>query len=218
VILLGEKKKRKPIIVFTKYSPYYVIGKPPVKNSKGEEIKLGSVSSFCRCGQSNGKPFCDGTHNKVGFVGEKDDDRRPDKVVEFAGKEITIYDNRGVCSADGACVRECPEVFQKDKKPNWIFPDEAGVKKIVATIEQCPSGALSYKVGSERIQDLDRKPAIEIAKNGPLEIVGHIDLIDDMDSTPESKEHYTLCRCGATKNKPFCDNSHKKIEFKDEKN
>ncbi|MDF1541188.1 MAG: (4Fe-4S)-binding protein [Candidatus Thorarchaeota archaeon] len=164
------------------------------------------------------KPYCDGTHSKIGSSGEKDDDRRPNEVIEYVGKEITIYDNRGVCSADGACVRECPEVFQKDKKPNWIFPDEAGVKKIVKTIEHCPSGALSYKIGKERVQDLERQPAIKVAKNGTLEFVGYIKLVDDMDSKPESKEHYTLCRCGASKNKPFCDNYHKKLEFTDDKN
>ncbi len=218
VYMMGEESNRKPMIVFTQYSPFYLIGSPPVTNSKGESIETDPVTTLCRCGKSEHKPYCDGTHNTVGFVGSKDDDRRPDKVVEFKGKDITIYDNRGVCSADGACVRECPEVFQKHKKPDWIFPDEAHVKKIVETIEHCPSGALSYKIGSERVQDLPRTPAVRIAKNGPLEFVGYIDLVDDKSSRPESKEHYTLCRCGASKNKPFCDNSHKKVNFVDDKN
>lgn len=216
--MMGDEKNQKPMIVLTQYSPFYLVGSPPMTNSKGNSIELSNVTALCRCGKSGDKPYCDGTHNKIDFVGSKDDDRRPDKVVEFKGKDVTIYDNRGVCSADGACVRECPEVFQKDKKPNWIFPDKASVKRIVETIEHCPSGALSYRIGSERVQDLPRKPAIKIAKNGPLELVGYIDLMDDMGSKPESREHYTLCRCGASKNKPFCDNSHKKVDFKDDKN
>jgi CDGSH-type Zn-finger protein/ferredoxin len=215
---VNVNRKERPMVVFDTYGPYMAVGKPKCVNSKGDIIELGSVSALCRCGGSGEKPFCDGTHSKNGFSGTKDPDRREDKVVEFKGKEITILDNRGVCSADGACVRECPEVFQKDKKPDWIFPNNASVRKIVKTIEKCPSGALSYKIGTQRIQNLNREPAIIIAKNGPLEFVGWIELIDDQESKPESKEHYTLCRCGASKNKPFCDNSHKKIDFKDEKN
>jgi CDGSH-type Zn-finger protein len=211
-------ENNKPMVVFYAYSPYIIIGDPKCTNSKGEDIELGHMSTLCRCGESSRKPFCDGTHSKVGFAGTKDPDRREDRVVEFKGKEITIYDNRGVCSADGACVRMSPKVFQKDKKPDWIFPDEGSVRLTVETIEKCPSGALSYSLGSQRIQDLDREPAIKIAKNVPLEFVGYITLIDDQGSKPESKEHYTLCRCGASKNKPFCDNSHKKIDFVDDKN
>jgi CDGSH-type Zn-finger protein len=177
------------------------------------------MMTLCRCGASENKPFCDGSHRDVKFKGDKDPKRREDKVIEFKGKEITIYDNRGVCSADGACVRESPKVFQKDKKPMWIFPDEDDVKRTIATIEKCPSGALSYSIGDgPRIQDLDREPAIKIAKDGPLEFAGYIEIYDEMDSKPESKEHYALCRCGQSKNKPFCDNTHKKYGFKDSKN
>ncbi len=215
---MEESKNQKPMVVFTQYSPFYLIGAPPMTNSKGETIQLSKVTALCRCGKSENKPYCDGAHSKLGFVGSKDDDRRPDKVDEYVGKEITIYDNRGVCSADGSCVRLCPEVFQKDKKPHWIFPDAASVKKVVETIEKCPSGALSYQIGSERIQGIKRPPAVRIAKDGPLAFVGGIQLIDDMESKPESLEHFTLCRCGGSKNKPFCDNSHKNIEFNDEKN
>jgi CDGSH-type Zn-finger protein/ferredoxin len=211
-------KNQKTMVVFDLYGPYMVVGAPKCINSKGKEIDMGPVTALCRCGHSNDKPYCDGSHSKVDFSGEKDPDRREDKVVEFKGKDLTILDNRGVCSADGTCIRESPEVFQKDKKPMWIFPDNGNVRKTIETIEKCPSGALSYKIGTQRIQDLNREPAIRIAKNGPLEFVGWIELIDDQESCPESKEHYTLCRCGGSKNKPFCDNSHKKIDFKDEKN
>ncbi|MGY5874214.1 MAG: CDGSH iron-sulfur domain-containing protein [Candidatus Thorarchaeota archaeon] len=215
---MTQKKNGIPMVVFDKWGPYMVVGKPKLTNSKGEELSLDNVASLCRCGESKNKPYCDGSHGPANFSGEKESDRREDKVIEYEGKEITILDNRGVCSADGACVRESPNVFNKDKKPAWIFPDEDSVRRTIETIEKCPSGALSYKIGTQRIQNLDRAPAIKVAKNGPLEFVGWIKLIDDMGSKPESLEHYTLCRCGASKNKPFCDNRHKKIEFKDEKN
>lgn len=206
------------MVVFDRWGPYMVVGKPKFTNSKGDELDLDPVASLCRCGKSKNKPYCDGSHGPANFSGEKEPDRREDKVVEFVGTDITIYDNRGVCSADGACVRESPNVFKKDQKPMWIFPNEDNIKKTVETIEKCPSGALSYRIGTQRIQNLDREPAIKVAKNGPLEFVGWIKLIDEMESKPEALEHYTLCRCGVSKNKPFCDNSHKKIEFVDDKN
>ena len=81
-----------------------------------------------------------------------------------------------------------------------------------------PSGALSYKLNKKRYQDLDRKPKITVSKDGPLEVVGYIKIKDDMDSTPESEEHFCLCRCGESLNRPFCDGTHHDIEFKDEKN
>lgn len=214
---MKEEKKQKPMIVFTRWNPYLVIGAPKCVNSKGKEIPLDNVSALCRCGGSNAKPYCDGTHSKIGFSGEKDADRREDKVVEYKGEYITILDNRGVCSSNSACTDNCPDVFKSGQKP-WIYPDGASVKEIVETIEKCPSGALSYRIGTQRVQDLEQEPAIKVAKDGPLEIVGYIELIDDMGSKPESKEHYTLCRCGESKNKPFCDGRHKKVDFKDEEN
>jgi CDGSH-type Zn-finger protein len=214
---MAENSRQKPRVVFTRWNPYLVIGAPQCVNSKGDKIQLDNVTALCRCGSSSAKPYCDGSHSKVGFSGEKAADRKEDKVIEYKGQLITVLDNSGVCSSDSACSDDCPGVFKPGQKP-WIHPDGADVKKIVETIEKCPSGALSYKIGIQRVQDLDREPAIRIAKNGPLEFVGYIELIDDMDSQPESKEHYTLCRCGESKNKPFCDARHKKADFKDEKN
>ena len=82
----------------------------------------------------------------------------------------------------------------------------------------CPSGALSYTKDGVLYKDQDREPAITIEKNGPYCIVGGIDLNDPKGSKPESKEHYALCRCGASKNKPFCTGEHRDIHFEDDEN
>ncbi|MDG6220538.1 MAG: CDGSH iron-sulfur domain-containing protein [Candidatus Thermoplasmatota archaeon] len=206
-----------PEVVFTQYTPYVVAGVKVLKNSNGKELKAKAVMTLCRCGQSKYKPFCDGTHSSIGFVGSKKDDRIPDNLEEYAGREITILDNRGVCSADGACSRGAPEVFKPDEKP-WIVPNGAGVKQIIETIQKCPSGALSFRFGERRYHALERTPEIRIAKNGPLEFVGWIRIRDDMGSKPECDEHYCLCRCGESSNKPFCDGTHIDSGFKDEKN
>lgn len=200
-------KNQKPQIIFTKYSPYMITDLKNLKDDKGNDLETGPVISLCRCGYSAYRPYCDGSHSKVGFVGEKQEDRTPDRIKDYKGKNITIHDNRGVCSHDGSCINLLPSVFKKVGRP-WIDPDGAEIAEIISTIEKCPSGALSYTIGSRRYQDLDEEPSITAAEIGPLMIKGGIVIKDDMKSRPECREHYTLCACGKSKNKPFCDGSH----------
>ena len=80
----------------------------------------------------------------------------------------------------------------------------------------CPSGALSYTKDGVLYKDQDREPAIIISKNGPYEVVGGIELKGSSGAKPEPEEHYTLCRCGASKNPPFCDGAHTDIDFRDD--
>ena len=217
VIDLEEKIDEKPIIKPTKDGPYLVENLKTFKNSREENIEAKKVMTLCRCGGSNNKPFCDGTHLKNGFKDKKEDDRVPDDMDDYDGKEIIIHDNRGVCSHRGNCTDNLPVVFRMKKEP-WIDPDAADADETARVIRTCPSGALSYTKDSVLIKDLDRKPAIKISKNGPYDITGGIKLDDPDGSTPESKEHFTLCRCGHSKNKPFCSGQHWNVEFKDDKN
>jgi CDGSH-type Zn-finger protein len=213
-------KKDTPAIVTVKCLPYLVSDLEHFQNSQGEMLPTHRVIALCRCGHSEDKPFCDGTHADIGFVGDKDPDRVPDVLDTYEGNELAILDNRGVCAHKGACTDNLPNVFipyDVRKGKAWINPDAATVKAIIDTIEQCPSGALSYRIGSRRYADLDRAPSITVSKDGPFEVVGRIRLKDDLDSKPESEEHYCLSRCGASLNKPFCDGSHHDIEFTDEK-
>ena len=197
--------------------PYIVKELNDLKNSKGETFEPQPMVALCRCGQSSNKPFCDGTHLKVGFTGEKVEGRQPDKIDNYVGKEITIHDNRGVCSHRGYCTDNLPNVFRMKVDP-WIDPDGASVEDIIRVVEMCPSGALSYTKDGVLHKEIDRKAGITVTKDGPYDAVGGIELDDPDGSTPESKEHFTLCRCGASKNKPFCNGEHWYVEFKDEKN
>lgn len=218
---MGEEEKKegrqeKPMVIFTRYSPYMVVDLKDFRNAEGKPLPVLPVMSLCRCGKSANKPYCDGSHSKVGFVGEKSEDRVKDRVKNYVGKDITVHDNRGVCAHDGSCTTHCPGVFDIKKRP-WIDPEGAKIKEIIETVEKCPSGALSYTIGSRRYQDLDREACITVAKNGPLHLTGYIEIKDDLANKPESKEHCTLCRCGESKNKPFCDGTHKDIQFDDSK-
>lgn len=205
--------KSKPYIMCTKHTPFMVRELEHLKNDEDKDLETGFEISLCRCGYSDNKPYCDGSHSTIKFIGEKSPDRVPDRIKEYQGIEITIVDNRGVCSHDQSCVKCLPAVFDRYKRP-WIDPDGASVKEVIETIEKCPSGALSYKMGGKHFRGLDREPAIIVSKDGPLHVVGGIKFKDDMESKPETEEHYTLCRCGASKNKPFCDGTHLDIDFK----
>jgi CDGSH-type Zn-finger protein len=169
---------------------------------------------LCRCGESKNKPFCDGIHIQIGFTDDKEPDRVQNRMDSYEGEAITIHDNRGVCSHRGFCTDNLPTVFQMGKEP-WIDPDGADADEVARVIEMCPSGALSYTRDGVLHKDLDREPAIIVSKDGPFDVQGGVEFADAEGNTPESKEHCTLCRCGHSKNKPFCSGQHWFVDFKD---
>jgi CDGSH-type Zn-finger protein len=211
------KRSEKPTIEPLANGPYLVKNLRVFTNSEGKAIETQPKMLLCRCGASNNKPFCDSSHLEISFRSDKSDDRVPDRVDDYIGKEITIHDNRGVCAHAHFCTDSSPAVFNVKKKP-WVNPDAADPEETVRTIRMCPSGALSYTKDGVTHQDQDRKPAVTIFSNGPYCIVGGIALNDPTGATPESKEHYTLCRCGASRNKPFCDGKHFRARFRDDEN
>ncbi len=169
--------------------------------------------ALCRCGESKSKPFCDGTHGKIGWTSEKLDGRQPRRVDSYIGKKITIHDDRGICSHAGFCTDGLPKVFRMATEP-WIDADAETVEKIINTIKKCPSGALSYSVDGKLFNSFSDQPEITITEDGPYFVKGTIELKDA--DHPESKEHYALCRCGKSRNKPFCDGQHWYHKFRDE--
>ena len=212
-----KKTQNKPSIEVSKNGPYFVRDLYNLENSKGTIVPTKPFVALCRCGHSSNKPFCNGTHAVIGFSGKKIEDRVPDKMDDYEGNDITIHDNRGVCSHRGHCTDNLPNVFRMRHQP-WINPDAENPDNVVSVIEMCPSGALSYVKDGVLHKDLNRDFRIFISKDGPYDAEGGIDFIDKDGNTPESKEHFTLCRCGGSKNKPFCDGKHWYIKFRDERN
>jgi glutamate synthase domain-containing protein 2/CDGSH-type Zn-finger protein len=212
---MKTSQKEKPTIEATLNGPYVVRNLKHFKTSRGESIKTEPEMVLCRCGHSSHKPFCDGTHAKIGFSSDKLEGRVPDRLDDYAGKDITIHDNRGVCSHAGYCTDNLPSVFIMGKEP-WIDPNGASADEIARVIKMCPSGALSYTKDGMLYKDQDREPTMSLSKNGPHRVVGGPELKDVNNSTPESNEHYTLCRCGGSKNKPLCDGTHWYINFSDD--
>lgn len=207
---------KKPSIHPTHNGPYLVSDLANFANVKGP-IESTDKMALCRCGKSANKPFCDGTHAKIGFSSDKLDGRNEDRRDNYIGKGITIHDNRGICAHAGRCTDGLAAVFRLKEEP-WIHPDAASVEEIIETINKCPSGALSYSVAGEEHRDRAGAPSVFVAPNGPYVVSGGPDLLDTERGEGASHEHYTLCRCGGSKNKPFCDGTHWYIDFKDEKN
>jgi CDGSH-type Zn-finger protein len=180
----------------------------------GAALEAGPRVALCRCGGSSRKPFCDGTHAKLGFSDRNAADASLDRRVAYEGKEITIFDNRAICAHAGFCTDGLKSVFRMNAEP-WIEPDAAAVDEVIATIRKCPSGALSYARNGVEASSPPRAPVVTVMNDGPYAVTGGIELVAVPFGEGASREHYTLCRCGGSKNKPFCDGTHWSIGFKD---
>lgn len=197
--------------------PLIVKGLLSLKNSKSENLEVSETLALCRCGKSANKPFCDGTHKKAGFSGNRENDKPLHNEREYAGKAISVFDNRLICSHAAECVKNLPTVFRLGERP-WVSPDNATLEEVISVVEKCPSGALSYSVNDKHQRDFKHSQGIIISKNGPYNVTGSIEIKVEVDLQPPSKEHYALCRCGASKNKPYCDGSHSEADFVDDNN
>ncbi len=200
----------------TSDGPYLAKNVKNFANQKGP-IQTKETMALCRCGGSANKPFCDGTHSKIGFSSAKLEGRVEDKRENYVGEEITIHDNRGNCAHAGHCTDGLASVFRLRKEP-WIYPNAASRDKIIATIQKCPSGALSHSIDGIEHRDREGEPTIFVVPNGPYVVSGGPALLDTTPAEGASKEHYSLCRCGGSKSKPFCDGTHWSNKFTDDKN
>lgn len=192
----------RPVITPIKDGPLRVQG---LKTFEGVEGALDPQPemALCRCGLSANKPFCDGSHVPAGFTDEKQDDREPDRRDTFEGDPVTIFENVAICSHAGFCPNGAPDKW-RPKTDSGGHTDE----ELVPMIRKCPSGALSHATDGKEHRDQERDPAVRITKNGPYCIEGGIELTKADWAEGASHEHYTLCRCGGSKNKPFCDGAH----------
>lgn len=195
--------------------PLKVQGVAVCRNSRGEPVAVPETMFLCRCGASQNKPFCDGSHRKTGFSGKRERSGAHGATVDYGGREITIHDNRSVCAHAGYCTERSPGVFRMKQEP-WIAPDADPAGKTIATIGMCPSGALGYSINRLRQRADAGVPCVDILKDGPYQVSGGVRL--DCDPPPLDARRYTLCRCGASKSKPYCDGSHWGVGFKDDKN
>ncbi|WP_370086343.1 (4Fe-4S)-binding protein [Ekhidna sp.] len=137
-----------------------------------------------------------------------------EKVKEYESKELSVIWKPEKCIHSEVCFKGLPQVFNPKLRP-WVNVDGASDKTIKEQIDRCPSGALSYKLKNESVDsdNIEDEQIVEVTKGGPLMVYGNIK-VKHHDGTENSKHRVTaFCRCGASSNKPYCDGSHKKIEF-----
>lgn len=136
------------------------------------------------------------------------------KKKEYSNGEVTIVWEAEKCIHSGICVKGLPDVFQPKERP-WIKIDATETNKLVSQVKECPSGALSYYMNSEKDKTShSMETKVEVTENGPLLVYGTLSVVDK-DGNEEKKNRTTaFCRCGASQNKPYCDGAHVKEEFK----
>lgn len=138
-----------------------------------------------------------------------------DVVKEYSNKDLTIVWQPKKCIHSEKCFKGLSTVFNPNNRP-WVNIEGASSVEIKNQIDTCPSGALSYKLINEKLKETEKEDGervVEVVKDGPLMLYGDIN-VKHHDRSETSKSRVTaFCRCGASSQKPYCDGSHKKVNF-----
>jgi len=220
----------RPRIRILPNGPYLVGGSVPLSEKRitpdgnayllleGRPLPQAETYALCRCGRTKNPPFCDGSHLSNGFDGTETASRRTyeDRADIEYGPELDLLDDDR-CAFARFCHREPGDV--------WELVDESDdpQKKreaIIGSIE-CPSGRLVAVEKDGRRIEPEYAPAIEVAQDpenecsASLFVKGGIPLESSDGTTYEVRNRIALCRCGRSKNKPFCDMTHVTTGFDD---
>lgn len=228
-----DKRSDQGKIVVSKNGPYLVSGnipldkeiieadekKIPYKWAKGETFPVRENYALCRCGRSKGMPFCDGTHAITGFDGTETASRKKylDQNDPTVGPDLVLNDVEKLCAMALFCHRAGGA---------WDLAEHSDDPKSKETAIQeacdCPSGRLvACDKNTGKSIEPDFKPSISIVEDmahnvsGPIWVKGGIPVESSDGTQYEIRNRVTLCRCGASKNKPFCDGTHCNIGFSD---
>jgi CDGSH-type Zn-finger protein/uncharacterized Fe-S cluster protein YjdI len=136
-------------------------------------------------------------------------DKPTEPKEEIRGQRVVIRFEGQKCIHSRNCVLARPDVFVPNAPGAWIHPDSALPEEIAALAQSCPSGAITYeRLDGGKQEEAPLVNVIRVRENGPLAVQAELDI----DGQPASFRA-TLCRCGASKNKPFCDGSHTAAAF-----
>lgn len=224
-ILMKTKNKEMKIKIL-KDGPYLVKGGVPlyqqiiVTDDEGhtrelideKEYPQKETYTLCRCGESKNKPYCDGTHDKIGFDGTETAIRKPyiEKAEIFEGPELKLTDAHEFCDHSRFCLR-AGGIRNLIKKSD----DPEAKKTAIEEAMICPSGRLvlwDKKTG--RPFEKKFEPSIVLIHDpqkgceGPIWVRGGISIESSDGNIYEARNRITLCRCGKSENKPYCDGSH----------
>jgi CDGSH-type Zn-finger protein len=219
-------------VLIAENGPYLVSGSLPLltetigTNREGDSVKWIPGAEYppkanyalCRCGQSAQKPYCDGTHAKVAFDGTETASREPyrDQAKLIEGPTMSLTDAESLC----AFARFCDP---KGRVWNLVKrTDDSTVRQdFVQEACDCPSGRLvAWDNATGKPVETKYNPAIALTEDpskhcsGPIWLRGGVQVIGADGFKYELRTRVTLCRCGASQNKPFCDGQHAAIGFR----
>ncbi len=137
------------------------------------------------------------------------------RTRRYESEDITVTYDVKRCLHAAECVRALPEVFDPDRRP-WVEPGEADADAVARAVERCPTGALHYERHDGGPSEAPPEPRIRLVPDGPLYVQGRVELRDGDGNVRWNETRAALCRCGASRIKPFCDNSHVDIDFQTE--
>ena len=142
-----------------------------------------------------------------------DPTRGRDAARTYANEAIEVRWEPRLCIHSQACVRGLPEVFESKARP-WVRVDGADAQRIADTVLTCPTGALHFRrLDGARQEEPPPETAVAAQPNGPLFVRGRVRIEDGDGNLIREDTRLALCRCGASRNKPFCDGSHRRIRF-----
>jgi CDGSH-type Zn-finger protein/uncharacterized Fe-S cluster protein YjdI len=131
-------------------------------------------------------------------------------IDEYEGERLTVINDGKRCIHSRYCVLNLPDVFKPNVDGPWIEPDAATVEAAIAVTTKCPSGALRYRPeGGTAAEATPGVNTIRVWEDGPLVVHAELNVGGDTSSM-----RATLCRCGKSFNKPYCDRMHVKAGFK----
>lgn len=224
---------KEPKIKVTKNGPYVVSGSVPlvkqdiVPDAQGQSIEWRTVGRFedqdsyalCRCGRSSSKPYCDGTHAKIGFDGTETASREPylKQAGLLRGPVDSLTDAESLCAFARFCDPNGQVWAQVSETDNPTVE-----KTFVRQVNDCPSGRLvawqnesGKPIEEQRDQIIALVEDIAEGCSGPLWVQGGIQVEAADGTSYEVRNRMTLCRCGQSSNKPFCDGTHASFKFSD---
>ena len=172
------------------------------------ESPAGKDVYLCRCGESSNAPYCDGSHSRTGFVGASEPGEKKEIRV-WEGRTIKTYFNSNTCMHVFLC-KPLKELRQRE-----LDGDDSAAEEIARVVRTCPSGALSFEAKDVSTPSPIDGPDVDIMEGGEVRIQVPFEINAELQER-QAEDRATLCRCGQSKNKPFCDGTHKAAGFEAE--
>ena len=184
----------------------------PVAWDEGPEFETGDGTYLlCRCGRSSTKPFCDSTHETVPFDGTEAADRGPisERRQAWENEGVVLFDDTSLCTHAGFCKTVSTGVWE-------MLGNPAEHAEMQAMVHRCPSGRLAYALAPDPDPvEPPLEPSVGVEPNASYWVRGDIPVVSEDGSPYEVRKRQTLCRCGRSRNKPFCDGTHERAGFSD---